>query len=332
MSEPSPASPVLAPSSRAEGTGYCPPVVSVRALAPAKINLSLRVRALRPDGYHEITTVFQAVSLTDEVTVSEGDPGTGCTVVVSGDQAGLVPNGDANIVCVAARALAHHAGRAVPDIVIGITKSIPVAAGMAGGSADAAATLVALRRLWGLDVPDPTLAQLAAGIGSDVPFSLMGQIARGTGRGEKLTPVLSDAQLHWVVALSEEELSTPSVYAEWDRLARDGRLAPAADDDADDTELLRALRGGDPRAIARHLVNDLEPAALALRPRLRGVLDAGAELGALAGLVSGSGPTCVFLAEDREGAIALAAEMAGTGLVRGVRHAVGPVPGARVAS
>ena len=306
-------------------------MVSVRALAPAKINLRLRVRVFHATATTEIYTVFHAVSLTDEVTVSEGAPGTGCTVVVSGDQAGMVPRGDANIVSAAARALEHHAGRGTPDVLVDITKAIPVAAGMAGGSADAAATLVALRRLWGLDIPDPALADLAAGIGSDVPFALMGHIARGTGRGEKLTPVLSDAQLHWVVALSEEALSTPAVYAEWDRLVHDGMIAPTADEDADDTELLRALRAGDPRAIARHLVNDLEPAALALRPRLRGVLEAGTELGALAGLVSGSGPTCVFLAEDREGAIALAAEMAGSGLVRGVRHAVGPVPGARIA-
>lgn len=299
-------------------------------VAPAKVNLSLRVRGVRSDGYHEITTVFHAVSLVDEVTVRDGVPGTGCVITTAGDRVESVPVGDGNIAAKAAVALARHVGRPATDVAIDITKAIPVAAGMAGGSADAAATLVGLRRLWALDVTDATLAEIAAGLGSDVPFSLMGGTARGTGRGEVLTPVLTDAELHWVVALSDAELSTPRVYAEWDRLMAEGLLAPAGDDDVD-APLLSALRRGDPRDIAGHLVNDLEPAALALRPSLRGVLDAGLDYGALAALVSGSGPTCVFLAEGRDAAIALAAEMAGTGLVRGVRHAVGPVPGARVA-
>ena len=303
---------------------------SVRAVAPAKINLSLRVRALRPDGYHEITTVLHAVSLTDEVTVSAAAPGAGRTVTTTGERAASVPGGDDNIAAKAAVALARHAGLAVPDVAIDIAKSIPVAAGMAGGSADAAAALVGLKRLWNLDIADTDLVGIAAQLGSDVPFSLMGGTARGIGRGEMLTPVLSAGDLHWVVALSDTELSTPAVYAEWDRLLAAG-LVEAAGDAADaDAPLLAALRQGDPRAVAAQLVNDLELAAVALRPHLRAVIDAGVELGALAGLVSGSGPTCVFLAEGREAAIALAAEMAGTGLVRGVRHAVGPAPGARV--
>ena len=303
---------------------------SVRAVAPAKINLSLRVRALRPDGYHEITTVFHAVSLADEVTVTAAPAGAGRSVTTTGERAGSVPRGDDNIAAQAAVALAHYAGLADPDVTIEISKSIPVAAGMAGGSADAAATLVALKRLWSLDLTDADLAGIAAQLGSDVPFSLMGGTARGIGRGEVLTPVLTDGDLHWVVAMSDTELSTPAVYAEWDRLLADGLVSAAGDAADADAPLLAALRQGDPREVARHLVNDLEPAALSLRPHLRGVLDAGAELGALAGMVSGSGPTCVFLAEGREAAIALAAEMSGTGLVRGVRHAVGPAPGARL--
>lgn len=302
----------------------------VRASAPAKINLSLRVRALRPDGYHEITTVLHAVSLADEVSVSVGAPGTGRVVTTSGERTASVPSGDDNIAAKAALALARHAGLLAPDVVIDIAKSIPVAAGMAGGSADAAATLVALRRLWGLDIPDATLAGVAADVGSDVPFSLLGGTARGVGRGEVLAPVLAHGDLHWVVALNDAELSTPRVYAEWDRLLAEGKVTPAEESDDLDAGLLRALRQGDPREIARHIVNDLEPAAMALQPRLRGVLDAGVERGALAGMVSGSGPTCVFLAEDREAAIALAAEMAGTGLVRGVRHVMGPAAGARI--
>ena len=304
-------------------------MVTVRAVAPAKINLSLRVRSLRPDGYHEIATIFHAVSLADEVTVTAGPAGSGRVVETTGEQATSVPAGDDNIAAQAAVALARRAGLAA-DVAIIIAKSIPVAAGMAGGSADAAATLVALRRLWALDLADSVLAEIAAELGSDIPFALMGGTARGTGRGELLTPVLTQAELHWVVALSDAELSTPRVYAEWDRLLGEGEVHLVEDADARDVPLLSALRRGDARGIAPHLVNDLQPAALAIRPSLRGVLDAGSELGALAGMVSGSGPTCVFLADGREAAIALAAEMAGTGLVRGVRHAVGPVPGARV--
>lgn len=305
-------------------------MVTVRAIAPAKINLSLRVRALRPDGYHEITTVFHAVSLTDEITVSAGPPGTGRVVKTTGERVASVPAGDGNIAGRAALALAQRAGMAGVDVSIEIAKSIPVAAGMAGGSADAAATLVALRRLWSLGISDAALAEIAADLGSDVPFSLLGGTALGAGRGELLTPVLTQGELHWVVALSEAELSTPLVYAEWDRLLAAGSVRAAGDGPDLDAPLLSALRQGDPREVAAHLVNDLQPAALVLRPSLRAVLDAGADLGALAGMVSGSGPTCAFLAEGREAAIALAAEMAGTGLVRGVRHAVGPAPGARV--
>lgn len=298
-------------------------------VAPAKVNLSLRVIGLRPDGYHDISTVFHAVSLTDEVRVARGGPGTGRVVTTTGDRVESVPSGDANIAARAALALARAAGMDDPDVTIDIAKAIPVAAGMAGGSADAAATLVALRALWGLAVTDEELTDIAASLGSDVPFSLLGGTAKGTGRGEVLTPVLTTAALHWVVALSDGELSTPEVYAEWDRLAESGHVVPSSEEL--DGPLLAALRHGDPREIAPHLVNDLEPAALSLRPSLRGVLDVGLELGALAGMVSGSGPTCVFLAGSHDAAINLAAELAGAGVARGVRHAMGPVPGARLA-
>ena len=297
-------------------------------VAPGKVNLSLRILGLRPDGYHDISTVFHAVSLTDEVRVTRGGPGAGRVVTTMGERVESVPSGDANIAARAALALARVAGMDDPDVTIDIIKAIPVAAGMAGGSADAAATLVALRALWGLATTDDELTGIAASLGSDVPFSLLGGTAKGTGRGEILTPVLTAASLHWVVALSEGELSTPEVYAAWDRLAESGHVVASSADV--DGPLLAALRHGDPREIARHLVNDLEPAALSLRPSLRGVLDMGLEWGALAGMVSGSGPTCVFLAESRDAAINLAAELAGAGVARGVRHAVGPAPGARL--
>jgi 4-diphosphocytidyl-2-C-methyl-D-erythritol kinase len=305
-------------------------VTTVRVAAPAKINLSLRIRSLRPDGYHELATVFHAVSLEDVVSIDSAAPGSGVTVTVTGEGAATVPLGDDNIVSHAAHALARHVGRTVGDIEVHINKSIPVAAGMAGGSADAAAALIGLCRLWDLDLTHGGLMPIAAQLGADVPFALMGGTALGTGRGDQLTPVLADGDLHWVIALSDAQLSTPRVYAEWDRLLAEGQVSAAGESADLDAPLLRALRHGDPRAIAAQLTNDLQAAAVSLHPSLLRVLDTGAELGALAGVVSGSGPTCAFLAEDRESAVALAAELAGAGVARGVRAISGPVGGAHV--
>ena len=198
---------------------------------------------------------------------------------------------------------------------------------MAGGSADAAAVLMACATLWsGLDRGE--LPSMAALLGSDVPFLLRGGTMLATGRGENLTPVLARGEFHWVVALSESQLSTAAVYAEWDRLCSEGAVAPSsADADAD---LLQALRAGDPAALGRALRNDLQSAAVSLLPALERTLEAGHELGALGGIVSGSGPTCVFLARDREHALDIAVGLTTTGLVRSVKHVVGPVPGATV--
>jgi len=305
-------------------------VTTVRAVAPAKINLSLRIRSRRPDGYHELTTVFHAVSLEDTVSISAAVPGSGCTITVTGEGAPTVPLGDDNIVSRAAYVLSRDGGRTECDIDVHIAKSIPVAAGMAGGSADAAAALLGLCRVWDLNLTPAALMPIAAQLGADVPFALMGGTARGTGRGDRLTPVLAEGELHWVIALSDAQLPTPRVYAEWDRLLAEGRVTAAGEDDDLDAPLLRALRLGDPRAIAPQLANDLQPAAVSLHPQLQRVLDTGVELGALAGIVSGSGPTCAFLAEDRETAVALAAELAGAGVARGVRAVSGPVGGAHL--
>ena len=301
-------------------------MTAVRVRVPAKVNLSLRVGPLRDDNFHELTTIFHAISLTDDVTVSEGPSGSGRTMAITGSSAASVPADDTNLAAQAARALATFAGLPDPDVGIEIMKSIPVAGGMAGGSADAAAALVACRRLWRLDVSDAALRDIAAGLGSDVAFALVGGTARGTGRGETVTPVLAAGDLHWVIALSEGELSTPRVYAEWDRLVDAGHVSVGGDD----APLLAALRTGEPRDIGPLLVNDLQSAALSLRPSLHAVLEAGAELGALGGIVSGSGPTCAFLASGRDAAIALAAELAGMGVARAVRYATGPSVGARI--
>ncbi|HET9143062.1 4-(cytidine 5'-diphospho)-2-C-methyl-D-erythritol kinase [Actinophytocola sp.] len=299
-----------------------PPPVTVRV--PAKINLHLGVGELRADGYHELATVFQALSLTDEVTVAVAEePG----VEVHGEGAPAVPTNAENLAWQAARALATYIGRNPNDLKIRVVirKGIPVAGGMAGGSADAAAALVALAVLWKLEIGRDELTTIAATVGSDVPFALHGGTALGTRRGEQLVPVLTRHTFHWVLAFDQDGLSTPRVYAELDRLRADGdppRLGPVE-------PVLEALASGDPRQLALLLGNDLQAAAVSLRPGLRRTLRAGVNAGALAGLVSGSGPTCAFLCEDGDAALRVAAELAGAGVCRTVRVAHGPVPGAR---
>jgi 4-diphosphocytidyl-2-C-methyl-D-erythritol kinase len=207
-----------------------------------------------------------------------------------------------------------------------IRKGIPVAGGMAGGSADAAATLVGLAALWKLEIARDELATVAAKLGSDVPFMLHGGTALGTGRGERLVPVLSRHTFHWVIALDSRGLRTPEVYGELDRLRAAGRSARVGAVEP----VLEALASGDPRQLALLLGNDLQAAAVSLRPTLRRTLRAGVNAGALAGMISGSGPTCAFLCADGESAVRVAAELAGAGVCRTVRVAQGPVPGARV--
>ncbi len=301
-----------------------PQPVTVRV--PAKVNLHLAVGDLRWDGYHELVSVFQALSVTDEVTVAATDaPG----VQVYGDGAGMVPTDGRNLAWRAVLALAEHAGRR-PAVRVVVRKSIPVAGGMAGGSADAAGTLVALAALWRLEVSRDELAGLAAGLGSDVPFALHGGTALGTGRGESLVPVLSRHTFHWVLALDYRGLSTAEVYRELDRLRTQASSSSALPRLGDVEPLLEALASGNPRQLALLLGNDLQAAAVSLRPALRRTLRAGVDAGALAGMVSGSGPTCAFLCIDADAAVRVAAELAGAGVCRTVRVASGPVPGARV--
>lgn len=295
---------------------------AVTARAPSKVNLHLSVGEVRPDGYHDLHTVFQALSLHDEVTVTPADT---LSVEVRGADAAAVPTDSSNLAWRAAELIAARADRA-PDVAITIDKGIPVAGGMAGGSADAAATLVALDALWGLGASRADLDELAAQLGSDVPFCLHGGTALGTGRGEQLVPVLSRGTFHWVLALAKDGLSTPVVFRELDRLREQGDPHRIGDTDA----LLHALGSGDAGELAPLLGNDLQAAALSLNPVLRRTLRAGREAGALAGIVSGSGPTCAFLVDDEHAAVTVGAELAGAGVCRTVRTASGPVPGARV--
>ena len=290
--------------------------------APAKVNLHLTVGRLRPDGFHDLTTVFHAIGLYDDVELASADA---LSVEVTGESADRVPLDDSNLAVRAVRLIAEHTGRA-PDVAIRIRKGIPVAGGCAGGSADAAAALVGCDALWGTGLSKDELAALGARLGSDVPFSLHGGTALGTGRGEQLTPVLGQGSYTWVLALSGGGLSTPAVYAQLDRQRETGPVGVVRDP----ADVLAALRRGDAVALGRALGNDLQPAAVALQPSLRLLLEAGRDLGALGAVVSGSGPTVALLARDEEHGTALAASLAGQGVCAGVRRAEGPVPGARV--
>jgi len=295
--------------------------VTVRA--PAKINLELRVGVPRADGFHELATVFHAVSLFDDVTATEREEGI--TVTVEGMQADLVPLDGSNLAVRAARLLAERTGIEA-GVHLHVHKGIPVAGGMAGGSADAAATLVACDILWRCGLSRDELVTLAGELGSDVPFALLGGTAIGTGRGERLTPALARGDYHWVLAVADHGLSTPAVYAEADRLRAERVLPEPRVSD----QLMQALRAGDPAALGRVLVNDLQPAACSLAPTLRRTLTVGRQAGALGGLVSGSGPTVAFLARDTEHALDVAVALSASGVCRDVRRAHGPVPGARV--
>jgi 4-diphosphocytidyl-2-C-methyl-D-erythritol kinase len=295
--------------------------VTVRA--PAKLNLQLSVGSPGPDGYHELATVFQAVGLYDELTATAAAAG-GVGVTVEGAQADLVPVDETNLAVRAARLLAARTGVA-PDVQLHLRKQIPVAGGMAGGSADGAAALVACDLLWRTGLAREDLHDLAAELGADVPFALMGGTAVGTGRGDILTPALARGELHWVLALSDQRLSTPEVYAECDRL-RGGKaiIEPRVSD-----RMMQGLRSGDPAVVGAELANDLQPAALSLCPDLAATLAVGDDYGALGSVVSGSGPTVAFLVSDTERALDLAVALAASGTCDAVQRVSGPVHGVR---
>jgi 4-diphosphocytidyl-2-C-methyl-D-erythritol kinase len=352
----------------------------VTARVPAKVNLQLSVGPPGADGYHDLVTVFHALALFDEVTVTSADTDS---VVVTGEGARNVPLGPDNLAARAVAALVDAVGpgvRDAPGLAIEIRKRIPVAAGLAGGSADAAGALVACNELWGAGLSHQELSEVAARVGSDVGFALLGGTAVGLGRGDRVTPALAAGTYHWVLAFADGQLSTPAVYAACDRLraraagpasagksassgragsagkapsgarpasagtagsggraasggkAPSGGQADTAEPPQLDTALMAALRSGDPAGLGPLLSNDLQPAAVSLLPRLRQTLAAGREFGALGGIVSGSGPTCAFLARDGAHARELAVGLAGAGVCRTVASVTGPAPGATVIS
>lgn len=320
---------------------------SCTAVAHSKVNLDLTVGPLREDRYHELTTVFQSLSLADHVTLTVTDlvPRTHVTYAentleVTGYGADVTPTDSSNLAWQAANRLIAMAARRpavggcdlMPRVAISIAKGIPVAGGMAGGSADAAAALRATAAILAPfvgPIPESVLLDLAAQLGSDVPFTLLGGTMQGTGRGENLVPSMCRGTFHWALALQKEGLSTPRVFQKLDEL-REERPSAGARHNRD--QLSKALITGDAAQLAKFLANDLQAPALSIRPVLRRVLDAGRSAGALGGMVSGSGPTCAFLCADAQAAEDVAAELLASGLAHLTTTATSPAAGAVVAA
>jgi len=297
---------------------------SVEVQVPAKVNLQLSVGPKESDGYHEVVTVFQAISLFDNLRISRSEQ---FDITLEGDFTNGVPVDQSNLVSKAVEIMSERF-EIDKNLSIEINKSIPVAGGMAGGSADAAATLLGIDQLFGLGLSKDELGEVARKLGSDVPFMLHGGTAVGRGRGDEITPALSRGNYHWVIAVSSNGLATPAVYGECDRLRTGLDIkAPALND-----ELLQALLSGDANRVGKALNNDLQAAAISLRPALRLILDTGQEYGALGGIVSGSGPSVAFLVADEDHSLDLAVALTSSGVVGSVARAQGPVSGAKIIS
>ncbi|WP_234976614.1 4-(cytidine 5'-diphospho)-2-C-methyl-D-erythritol kinase [Cutibacterium acnes] len=302
-----------------------PMTVTVRV--SAKVNLALGVGGLAPDGFHPLATVFEAICIYDEVAVTRRDDSR-ITLTVSGEDADQVPTNETNLAWRAVELVreefASEWGKRGHGADIHIDKSIPVAGGMAGGSADAAGALMAAAALCRLPYSPEELQPLAAQLGSDVPFCLTGGVALGRGRGDRLAPVICRGRHRWVFATSNQGLSTPAVYRRFDELGGTpgGETVP--------NDLISALTRGDLDAVAASLSNDLQAAAIDLRPELEEVLTVGREVGALTALVSGSGPTCAFLVRDTAGAKKVSAAVSNLPQVHRTRTARGPAAGAQL--
>lgn len=298
---------------------------SVTVRVPAKVNLQLAVGPREADGFHNLVTVFQAISIYDDVTITKGAPGSGITISIVGDHTHGVPADATNLAVKAAQLIAEEYDFVI-DAHIEVNKSIPVAGGMAGGSADAAAVIVGVNELYELEMSREEMHEFGSQLGSDVPFMISGGTAIGQGRGDQLTAALSRGTYHWVLALSTVGLSTPAVYQECDRLRAGLDIAAPQTSDS----LMQSLLAADPKAVGQALHNDLQSAACSLRPALTLVLDVGEEYGALGSIVSGSGPTVAFLVADEEQGLDLAVALTSSGVVGSVARAYGPVHGAKV--
>ncbi|WP_166867861.1 MULTISPECIES: 4-(cytidine 5'-diphospho)-2-C-methyl-D-erythritol kinase [unclassified Salinibacterium] len=304
-----------------------PPRSSVHVRAPGKVNVFLKVGAIDDMGYHDVAIAYQALSLYEDVRVTEAPD---FSVEVTGSvELARVPTDGSNIAIKAARMLAARTGY-TGGAHIAIEKHVPVTGGMGGGSADAAATLLACDALWGTELPREEMLELARKLGADVPFAFTGGTAIGTGRGDELSPALAQGSFHWVLALADFGLSTPAVYAELDahRERHANVITPAHPAPSVDADVLHALRAGDARMLAEVMHNDLQAPAIHLEPTLADVLELGEQNGALAGIVSGSGPTVAFLTADRDAALELQVALSAAQL--NVVRATGPVHGARI--
>ena len=299
----------------------------VHTRAPGKVNVFLKVGSLLDDGYHNVAIAYQAVSLYDDVRAYPADD---FSVSLTGTvDLSRVPTDGSNIAIKAARLLARRTAFR-GGVRLEIDKHVPVTGGMGGGSADAAATLLACDTLWGTGLPREEMLDLASELGADVPFAFTGGTAIGTGRGDQLSPALAKGTFQWVFAMADFGLSTPDVYRELDK-HRDRHsqdIFPASLAPTVDANVLQALRAGDPHMLAECLFNDLQAPALLLEPSLAAVLELGEQNGALAGIVSGSGPTIAFLTADLDSALELQIALSAARLT--VVRATGPVHGARV--
>jgi 4-diphosphocytidyl-2-C-methyl-D-erythritol kinase len=298
---------------------------SVTVRVPAKVNLQLSVGPREADGFHGLVSVFQAISIYDDVTLTKTHPGDGITISIIGDHTHGVPEDHSNLAAKAAQLMAQEFDIDI-DAHVEVKKSIPVAGGMAGGSADAAAVIVGIDALYHLGATRDEMLEIGAKLGSDVPFMINGGTAIGQGRGDQLTAALSRGTYHWVLALSTVGLSTPAVYTECDRLRAGQEIAAPQTSDL----LMQALLAADSKSVGAALVNDLQAAACSLRPALDLVLEVGRDYGALGAIVSGSGPTVAFLVSDEEQGLDLAVALTASGVVGSVARAQGPVHGAKV--
>ncbi|MBN9225203.1 MAG: 4-(cytidine 5'-diphospho)-2-C-methyl-D-erythritol kinase [Microbacterium sp. SCN 70-27] len=299
----------------------------VHVRAPGKINVFFEVGDVQPDGYHDVASLYQAVSLYEDLWASLDEVDA---IAVTGDvDVSGVPLDASNLALRAARLVARRLGYD-GGIRLDIRKGVPVAGGMGGGSADAAAALVAVNDLLDGHLTTADLQELGAGLGADVPFAVLGGTAVGTGRGDELATALVRGRFDWVLVTDADGLSTPAVYAELDRLRGEVDIRPRAEAPAVDPAVLQALRAGEAAALGAVIRNDLQHAALSLRPSLQSVLDEQHQSGVLAGIVSGSGPTIALLAEGPGDAERTVARFADSGLTAYAAH--GPVPGARVIS
>ena len=295
-------------------------IKSVEVKAPAKVNLALKVGGIGDDGFHPIETLFHAVGIYDTIVATPSDV---LGLEFSGEGAESLPLNNSNLAWQAAQLIADFAG-VEPNVHLSIHKNIPIAGGMAGGSADAAGTLIACDALWQLNLSREELMSLSAQLGSDISFPLVGGTAIGRGRGEDVTSLLTRGEIHWVFAVSAEGLSTPKIYKVFDELNPN----PAKPEVPND--LVAALTSGDIKAAAKLMVNDLQVPAISQRPVLAKILQAGAHASALNGIVSGSGPTCAFIARSYEDAVQIAHELQISGVVQRTLLGVGPVKAAHV--